>query len=348
VSALAMLALAIPALHLRLTFLDAKALPHGLESRAVADTIASDFVPYLEFPISVAVRHPLADRPRAVAALQARLAGLPGAGVVSSVQRAPDGTRLLQLLPRGPPLSEPTGRLIESIRRLDPALLVGGRPADFVDLKASISSHAGPALAVVTVATLVVFFFLTASIVLPVKAVLMNSLTVFAVFGVLVALFQDRFAGLASLFAYDGPRAIETSISVVVIGVTLGLATDYSILLLSRIKEEHDAGQPNEEAVAVGLERSGRVITNAALLLAVALIALAWSRVFLVQELVVGLAVGVAIDATIVRACLVPALMRILGRANWWAPAWMKALVPAASRSPRRPTASDRPRSGRR
>ena len=347
ISAIAMLGLAVPALHLRLTFLDSKALPHGLESRTVADTIARDFIPYLEFPISVAVRHPLAERPAAVDALQARLASLPGAGVVSSVQRAPDGTRLLQLLPRAPPLSQTSERLIADIRRLDPALLVGGRPADFVDLKASISSHAGPSLAVVTVATLIVFFFLTASVVLPIKAVLMNSLTVFAVFGVLVAVFQDRFAGIGSLFAYDGPNAIETSISVVVIGVTLGLATDYSILLLSRIKEEHDSGLGNEEAVAVGLERSGRVITNAALLLAVALIALAWSRVFLVQELVVGLAVGVAIDATIVRACLVPALMRMLGRANWWAPRPLRALVPAA-RSPRRPAASESPPSRRR
>jgi RND superfamily putative drug exporter len=319
VAAALLVAAAVPATHLKSTFLDSKALPPGLQSRTVADAIATDFVPHLDFPISVAVPPPLA-RPSPLAALEERIAALPGAALVSEAQRAGDGSALLQVLPTNEPLSTRSQGLVRDLRRLDARLLVGGRIADFVDLKASIRTQAPPALALVTVLTLIVFFLLTDSVVLPIKALLMNSLTLFAVFGLLVAIFQDRLLGIAALIGFNGPRAIETSISVVVIGVTLGLATDYSILLLSRIKEAHDEGERTEEAVALGLERSGRVITNAALLQAVALLALVSSRVFLVQELALGLALGVAIDASVVRACLVPALMRILGQINWWAP----------------------------
>jgi RND superfamily putative drug exporter len=103
--------------------------------------------------------------------------------------------------------------------------------------------------------------------------------------------------------------------------VTFGLATDYSVLLLSRIQEEHEAGRSNEQAIALGMERTGRVITNAALLLAVAYLAFATSRVFIVKEVTVGQAIAVVIDASIVRALLVPSLMQIMGQVNWWAPA---------------------------
>ncbi|MBV9212597.1 MAG: MMPL family transporter [Actinobacteria bacterium] len=323
VSAVLIVSAGIPATGVRWTFLDAKALPPGLESRTVADAIAREFVPNLEFPISIALSPRLAGDPGRVRALQSRIAGLPSAGIVSQPQRAPDGTGLLQVVSRAPPLSGASQALVGELRSLGEPIAAGGRIADFVDLKASIRSHALPALIVVTLTTLLALFLLTSSVVLPLKALLMNSLTLAAVFGAMVAIFQDRLFGIASLVGYHGPPAIETAISVVVIGVTLGLATDYSILLLSRVKEEHDKGRPNEDAVALGLERSGRVITNAALFQAVALLAMASSRVFVVKQLAVGIAVGVAIDATIVRACLVPALMRILGQVNWWAPRWL-------------------------
>ncbi len=333
-SAVMILALAIPATGAHLTFLDYRALPPDLQSRKVADQIIRDFVPHLENPISVTVGHGTRADTLSDGDLSSQIAGLPGAGVVTDVAHAPDGTRYLQLLPRGPPLSAGSQDLVRELRGL--GLHVGGRSADFVDLKTSIRTHAIAALAVVTVAVLVVFFILTESVVLPLKAILMNSLTVFAVFGVLVAVFQNKFLGIAGLLGFNGPSALETSITVVVVGVTLGLATDYSILLISRIKEEHDAGRDNEEAVAVGLERSGRVITNAALLCAVAIFALASSSVFIVQELALGITVGILIDATIVRAGLVPSLMRILGNINWWAPRWLHALH-ARLRGPRWP-----------
>jgi RND superfamily putative drug exporter len=219
---------------------------------------------------------------------------------------------------------------------LPEALLVGGRTAEFVDLKSSIVSRAPVAVALAALATLIVVFLMTASLVLPIKALLFNVLSIGANFGLLVLIFQKHLLGIDGLLGYAGPLAIETTVSVVIIVVTFGIATDYSILLLSRIGEEHDAGRPDEQAVALGIERSGPVITGAALVLAVALLALSPSRIFIAKQLTVGEALGVVIDASIVRMLLVPAFMRILGRANWWAPGpllWARARILHVARS---------------
>jgi RND superfamily putative drug exporter len=326
VSAIVILAAGIPAFDAKWTFLDRQALPHELESRHVADAIAADFEPNLDFPIVIAADPSLAADAARLESFQRDVARLPTVGLVGDPIRARDGTAMIPLLSRAPPLSDESQRLVEDLRAVDAPVSAGGRIADFVDLKDSIRERAPYALALVIVASLIVLFLLTGSAVLPVKALLMNALTMAGVFGLLVLIFQDGLLGIADLLDFQGPAALETSMAVVVVGVTLGLATDYSVLLLSRIKEEHDAGQPNEIAVATGLERSGRVITNASLLLAMALMAGAASRVFLVKELVIGIAIGVLIDATIVRACLVPALMRILGDVNWWAPRPLRRL----------------------
>ena len=128
------------------------------------------------------------------------------------------------------------------------------------------------------------------------------------------------------LFAYDGPAAIGMALLVVLAATTFGLATDYAVLLLSRIKEYHDQGLPNEEAVALGIERTGRVITAAALLLAVVFLTFTTSSIFFIKQVGFGQAVAVAIDVSIVRALLVPALMSMLGRWNWWAPRPLRRL----------------------
>jgi uncharacterized membrane protein YdfJ with MMPL/SSD domain len=335
VSAAAIVAAGIPATGARWTFLDRQALPQELESREVAEAIASDFEPNLDFPIAIAVDRSVASDPARLRALQREIARLPSAGLVGDPVRARDGGAMIPLVSRAPPLSDESQRLVEDLRALDQPIGVGARIADFVDLKESIRDEAPFALGLVALASLVVLFLLTRSVVLPVKSLLMNVLTIAAVFGVLVAIFQHGLFGIADLIGFDGPAAIEVSIAVVIVGVTLGLATDYSVLLLSRVKEEHDAGAPNEVAVATGLERSGRVITNASVLLALALLAAAPSRVFLLQEFVVGVSIGVLIDATIVRACLMPALMRILGSLNWWAPRILRGGVgPAPTGSP--------------
>jgi RND superfamily putative drug exporter len=203
-------------------------------------------------------------------------------------------------------------------------VLVGGNTAEFVDLKHSILSRAPIAIAIAALTTVAVLFLLTGSVVLAVKALILDALGLMAALGLLVLIFQHRLLGIDTLFAYNGPSAIETTAAVVMIASTFGLTTDYSILLLSRIVEQHAAGAADEDAVAVGIERSGPVITRSALLLAVALLALTSSRVFLIKELTVGQVLGIVIDVTVVRLLLVPAAIKLLGRANWWAPASLR------------------------
>jgi uncharacterized membrane protein YdfJ with MMPL/SSD domain len=174
------------------------------------------------------------------------------------------------------------------------------------------------ALAILAITTLILLFLFTGSVILPVKALVMNLLTLTAAFGVLVLIFQDgRFEGLLS---YTSQGALESSQPIFLAAVAFGLSTDYGIFLLSRIKEARDAGASDREAVAIGLQRTGRIVTAAAVLLCVALGAFSTSEIIFIKELGLGSAVAVLIDATIVRALLVPSLMELLGKWNWWAP----------------------------
>jgi RND superfamily putative drug exporter len=156
----------------------------------------------------------------------------------------------------------------------------------------------------------------TRSLVLPLKALLMNLLTLAATFGILVLVFQD--GRLEGLLDYRGQNALDLTQPIVLFAVAFGLATDYGIFLLTRIREAWDSGLSNREAVAVGLERTGRIITAAALLFCVAVGSFATSGIIMVKEVGIGIALAVLIDASIVRALLVPSLMAILGRWNWW------------------------------
>jgi uncharacterized membrane protein YdfJ with MMPL/SSD domain len=147
----------------------------------------------------------------------------------------------------------------------------------------------------------------------------MNALNLSAVFGILVLVFQH--GNLEGLFSYHGEGALDATQPILLFAIGFGLSTDYGVFLLSRIKEARDSGAPNSEAVAIGLERAGRISTAAALLFAVAIGAFATSQILFIKELGVGAALAVLIDASIVRALLVPSLMALLGSANWWAPA---------------------------
>lgn len=320
VTVLVLIAAAGPALGLRSTFPDLSSVPTGFQTRTVAEVVRRDFTPNLEYPVDIAF--PLGGRDRGALA-PARLALLlnlaPGVALAGPIQFASRDTALVQLVLAQPPLSPASETLIARLRALRATVLVGGRTAEFVDLKHSIEQRAPLALLLVAGTTLVVLFLLTGSVVLPAKALLFHALDLGAVFGLLALIFQDNLFGIGGLVAYRGPPAIEITVSVVIIASTFGLATDYSILLLSRITEEHEAGRSDEEAVARGIERTGPIITSSALLLAVALLALASSRVFLVKELTVGQILGVIIDVSFVRLLLVPAFMRILGPLNWWA-----------------------------
>jgi uncharacterized membrane protein YdfJ with MMPL/SSD domain len=179
-------------------------------------------------------------------------------------------------------------------------------------------------LAIVIVATLAVLFLFTGSVLLPIKAVLMNFLTLSAMYGILVLVFQD--GHLQGLLSFRSEGALDATQPIFLFAVAFGLATDYGVFLLSRIKEAREAGASNAEAVAVGLERTGRIVTAAALLFAVAIGAFATSQIVFIKELGVGAALAVLIDASIIRALLVPALMRLLGPANWWAPRPLRRL----------------------
>jgi RND superfamily putative drug exporter len=201
---------------------------------------------------------------------------------------------------------------------------VAGDAARFADLEHSLGVHLPAVIAVVVVATLILLFLLTGSVILPIKAVLMNALTLSATFGILVFIFQD--GRLQGLLSYHGQGALDTTQPILLFAIAFGLATDYGVFLLSRIKEAYDDGASNAEAVAAGLERTGRIVTAAAVLFSVAIGAFATSKIVFIKELGVGTALAVLIDASIIRALLVPSLMELLGPLNWWAPRPLRKL----------------------
>ena len=193
-----------------------------------------------------------------------------------------------------------------------------------MDFKQSLLDHAPLVAGLIAASTTLLLFLLTGSLILPVKTLLLNLLSIGAALGLVVVVFQDGFG--AGLFDYSGPSALEIALVVVLGATTFGLATDYAVLVLARIKEYHDRGLDNETAVALGIERTGRVITAAALLLAVVFLSFTTGSIFFMKQVGFGQAAAVAIDASIVRALLVPALMALLGDWNWWAPRPLKRL----------------------
>ncbi len=227
----------------------------------------------------------------------------------------------------GPALDGASQDSLRAIRSLQPPggeSLVSGNTARFIDQKESLASHAPVVVAIIALTTLVVLFLLTGSVLLPLKTLVMNALTLGATLGILVLAFQEGW--LKSPLDYTGPAAVEVTSLVFLFAVIFGLATDYAVLVMARIKERRDCGDSNEEAVATGIGRTGRVITAAALAIAVVFLAFGVSSVFFVKQIAIGMAVGVLIDATVVRALLVPSLMRLFGEWNWWAPRPLRRL----------------------
>jgi RND superfamily putative drug exporter len=216
--------------------------------------------------------------------------------------------------------------LVRSIRSLDSPfeIGVGGFSASFIDQRASLAEHLPAALAILIITTLLLLFAVTGSVVLPVKALLMNVLTLSAAFGLMVLVFQD--GRLEGLLDFTSQGALEMTQPILLFGIAFALSTDYAIFLLTRIKEARDAGLSNTESVARGLERTGRIVTSAALLFTVAIGAFATSEIVFIKLLGLGTAVAVILDATIVRALLVPSLMAMLGEWNWWAPRPLRRL----------------------
>ena len=234
------------------------------------------------------------------------------------------GLSAVEVIPRDDAMSGSTRPSCATIRRLPGRL---GQRADGLvhrHVAQACSATCRYALALLVAAKWSLLFFVTRSFVLPVKAVVMNVLGLLAAFGILVFVFQD--GRLEGLLGYQSQGALELTQPVLLAAIAFGLATDYGVFLLSRIREAHDDGLGNREAVALGLERTGRVITAAALLFCVAVGAFATSDVLIVKEVGLGIALAVAIDASLVRALLVPSLMALLGDWNWWAPRRLPAL----------------------
>jgi len=323
-SATLLIALGLPFTGIKFITVNAGVLPQSASARQVDDTLAREFPPNRTSPLQVVIGAPAgSDQARTLAA---RIRRLPDVSGVARAQAAGPNLSLLAVAPVDRPLSEPTKQLVRDVRAIHAPFYIGvaGQTAAFLDLEHSLGAHLPAVLAVIVAATLIVLFLFTGSVVLPVKAVLMNALSLSAVLGILVLIFQD--GNLEGLLSFTSQGAIDATQPIFLAAVAFGLATDYGVFLLSRIKEARDGGASDSEAVAIGLERSGRIITAAALLFAVAIGAFATSKLVFIKELGVGTALAVLIDASIVRAFLVPSLMALLGRWNWWAPKPLRRL----------------------
>ena len=259
-----------------------------------------------------------------IASYSQEVAKVPGVLSVLPAQVIGEDVRVIAyqtMLPRTPEAQ----KLIHDIRdvKAPTGTLIGGVAADYTDSQDGISSTLPWALGWIALSVFVLIFIFTGSIILPIKAVLLNVLSLGATMGVLTWVFIDgNLQWLVGSFTLTG--TLDTSIVILIAVVVFGLSMDYELFLLSRIREEHLAGRSNVEAVATGLQRSARIITAAALILAVVFAAFVTSGVTSIKSMGFGVALAVILDATIVRALLVPALMRLFGERNWWAPKWMQ------------------------
>jgi uncharacterized membrane protein YdfJ with MMPL/SSD domain len=325
VTAGALLIVGLPFLRIAFVPADYKMLPKGSEARQVSAAIDRSFTAFAAQPIQV-VASAAPVRDAEIARYAAALRGVPGSGSVSAPRRLSRDTVLFDILPPGDALSERNRAVMRDVREVAAPVpvVVGGAAARFVDQQNTLADYLPIALALLAFTTFTLLFLLTGSVVLPIKALLMNLLTLSATFGILVLVFQD--GRLERVLDFHSAGGVEATQPVLLFAIAFGLATDYGVFLLSRIKEARDSGLDNREAVAFGVERTGRIVTAAALLFCVAIGAFATSGILFIKLLGVGTALAVAIDATIIRALLVPALMALLGEWNWWAPAPLRRL----------------------
>ena len=303
--------LGLPFLSVRFTGVDASVLPEAVSSRVVDTALREDF------PVTaVSPAYAVISGDAAAQAFAARVGRLQDAALVLPPRRLGTGAWEVRVSSGQPFLDASSQRLVRELRALPGGAPVGGSTAQYLDQKHTLGARLPLALVLLCVVTFVLLFLATRSLVLPLKTLVMNALTLVATLGILVFVFQD--ARLEGVLAYRSQGALQLTQPLLLFVIAFGLATDYGVFLLTRIKEAWDSGLSNREAVAIGLERTGRIITAAALLFCVAVGAFATSKVVLVKEVGVGIGLAVLIDATIVRALLVPSLMAILGRWNWW------------------------------
>jgi RND superfamily putative drug exporter len=236
----------------------------------------------------------------------------------ASIAPDPEGRAAAQLVDRARALPPPDGTSVD----------IGGAAASLVDQKQDLSSELPIALILIALTTFVLLFVFTGSVILPIKALALNALSLTAVLGAIVWVFQD--GHLSGLLDFT-PTSTSTTMPLLLFCIAFGLSMDYEVFILSRIKELHDAGQPNEAAVSGGLARTGKIVTMAAGILAVTFLAFGLSKVEFIKLFGIGTALAILLDATVIRGVLVPAFMRVAGDLNWWAPRplrWLYSRMP--------------------
>ena len=325
---------------------DDRVLPPDAVSRTVQDEIRANFSSRESdaLPVVALGTGPAPERIDEIAvyaedlsrvASVSRVDSLAGSYIGGRQVVEPDDTALrfanedatwLSVVPGVEAVSEEAETLVKDLRAVEAPfdVLVGGPSAQLVDSKESIFGRMPLAAAIIGVVTFIVLFLMFGSLLVPLKAVVLNILSLSATFGAMVWIFQD--GHLAEWLNFTPTGALDTTTPILMFCVAFGLSMDYEVFLLSRIKEEHDRTGLNEHSVAMGLEKTGRIVTAAAALLAVVFIAFATSGIAFIKMFGIGLALAVIMDATLIRGVLVPAFMRLAGEANWWAPAPLRRL----------------------
>lgn len=333
-----LLVAASPLLGLRFGLPDERTLPAGTSSRTTSEIVHREFAAEPTDTVQVVLGERVGTRAYATA-----LSRLPGVHQVDAPEgtyrdgrrtgapgqdrlTAPDGRVRLAVVPTQQAMYGDVPAFVDRIRDTPaPApALVGGYPAETTDFRATLLDRLPLAVALVLVATYVILFLMTGSVLLPAKATVLNLLSLSVMFGCLVWVFQD--GHLSGLLGFTPTGSIEPSIPVLMFCVAYGLSMDYEVFLLARIKEEHDRTGDTVRAVAEGIRRSAPLITAAAGILALSFLSYATGGVVFLKELGIGTALTILVDATLIRVVLLPVTMRLAGRANWWAPRWLRGL----------------------
>jgi RND superfamily putative drug exporter len=336
-----LLFMALPLLHVSFGTPDERVLPTSAASHQVGNVLHNDFATQPAV-IDVLVSGPITQS--ALAGYARQLSSLDGVqradssagsftdGATATPGAAPTSmvagdTNRISLSSGLNASSTQAQALVGRVRDLTPPsgtkVLVGGSTAVLIDAKEAIRSHLLIAAGLIVVTTFILLFLFTGSLVHPIRALLGNALTLAATMGVMVWIFQD--GHLSSVLAFT-PTPINTSMPVLLFCIAYGLSMDYEVFLMSRIKELHDSGSSTPDAVAYGLARTGRIVSTAAVLLAVSFFAFATSRVNFIQLFGLGTGIAILLDATLVRGILVPAFMRLFGEGSWYAPRVLRRL----------------------
>ncbi|MFB8235966.1 MMPL family transporter [Kitasatospora purpeofusca] len=318
-----LMAAGAPFLHAEMRNSGAAVLPASSAGRQVAETVDQRFPQASAAPITVVVQ---SGATVAQAYADDVVAGLPGVSGVRAVTPVSDTVSTIDVLVHGDPQGGEAKQVVKELRADRGGLTtqVTGGAASVVDFQHELLTRGPIALGLVALGTLILLFLMTGSVVMPVKALLMNLLSLGASLGALTLVFQDGW--FSGLLGFSPTGGLETFIPVLVFAFAFGLSMDYEVFLLARIKELRDKGHSCTRAVELGVQRSGRIITSAALLMVIVFAGFALGDMLMVKQMGIALAVAVAVDATLVRCLLVPAAMSFFGEFNWWAPRPLRRL----------------------